>query len=106
MEDLNLGFGFTLGWLALLTGGVLLILLITYLLRRVMPSKAVEIEEKTESKEEVGEEDLELIAGLSAVITTLSLPVKNKYIREPLTPTTSLWKISSILYSSRYEGGE
>lgn len=106
MGDLSLGFAFALGWLTLLTGGVILILLITYLLRRVLSPKTVKIEEEIESKEEVIEGELELIAGLSAVVTALSQPVKTEYVREPIIPTTSIWKISSILYSSRYGYGE
>lgn len=104
MDNIGLGLAFTLVWFLLLTGGVFLLLLMTYLLRRALPPKPVKIKENTESKEEVTEGDLELIAGVSAVIAALSRPVKTEHVREFLQPSTSLWKISSTLYSLRYEG--
>ncbi|MEM0275033.1 MAG: hypothetical protein QXE67_02135 [Nitrososphaerota archaeon] len=105
IENISLGLVFTLYWLMFLTGGVLLLLLVTYIIRRVLSTKPKELEEKAEL-EEVTEEDLELVAGLSAVFATLSKPTEISYRVEMPQPSTSLWKISSILYSSRlWEGG-
>lgn len=103
MENLALGIGFVLNWLLLLSSGVILLLLITYLVRRILSPRQVEIEQTAEPKsEEGGENGLELIAGISAVLASLQHPIKTEHVREITKPTVSLWKISSMLYSSRY----
>ncbi|MCS7126223.1 MAG: hypothetical protein NZ929_04855 [Aigarchaeota archaeon] len=102
---IELGIIFTLNWLLFVTGGIVALLILIYLLRRSTSPKPVEIKEKTELKEEkTVEEELELIAGISAVVASLSQPMKTVYVKESLEPSMSPWKISSILHSSRYGG--
>ncbi|MEN2974446.1 MAG: hypothetical protein ABDH32_02570 [Candidatus Caldarchaeales archaeon] len=99
---IDLSLVFTLNWLLYVSGGVLILLIMIYLLRRSTYHRPVEIKEKPEIevKKIVGE-SLEVIAGISAVIASLSQTTKTVHIKEGSPTPPSIWKISSILNSLR-----
>lgn len=105
MSYVEMGFVFALNWLIFVTGGIVFLLLMIYLLRRATSPKAVEIEERPEPRIERGvEDDLEAIAAISAVIASLSRPTVPLRVRASLEHPTSIWKISSLMHTSRYGG--
>jgi|GEM_PF-1469834 len=106
-ENLWLGLLFTAYWLIILSGGVLLVMALTYIFRKFFTAKPSP--PKVEEVEEVGEEksieEIELSAAISAVVAYMTSQTTVKlYTEKVQEPSTSLWKASSILYSTGYEG--
>jgi hypothetical protein len=104
-ENVWLGLLFTAYWLIILSAGVLLVMALTYVFRKFFAAKPspTRVEEVGEGKSV--EEELELSAAISAAIAYVTSPTTVKpYVEKVQESSASLWKASSILSSTGYEG--
>lgn len=104
-ENVWLGLLFTAYWLIILSAGVVLVTALTYVFRKFFSAKPSPTRVEEVGEEKSVEEELELSAAISAVLAYMTSPTTTKpYLERSQEPTASLWKASSMLSSTGYEG--